>query len=568
MFAEPGINNSEIVRKSYNLSWREYLFLGLFSLFFTVVAWEARPVWDDSWVTFVEAAGMRISELSQDRPIIGWIWERLIDHGVLWTSGVVIHWCAWFGLGSISSLLWLRLFPDFREFSLVVGCLTIFPVICKIQIVLIVTLIHYQLGICLAYGTLLGILNWLYGGSSPSPAALVLLLFLTFCTCLGSEYPTLALAAVGLLLPFLGGHFGLYSPRPRLRIAAVLLVVAFAGYVLYWGIANSAARPQVRPEMAVSSQGVSAFLLNGLQVYPAALWRLCFGSLFEVSKDFLVEAYVALRPALGYYTIVPASIPIFVISIMAGIFIGLALFWGTSGHGQEQGIEAQKQDPKINWLRFASIACALAIAVVPVVLLRPDRAASPSPYATRHTLSLLPLASCATVAFVLAIIPRRLSHAAILFLGFLAGFSGAAQALDYVSMQKCAHVWGEEIRPHLSEEGMTVALFEFEEIVLVRHFNSNSTITAQLSYNWNPKEKENFWAFFNKENLNEYCNVAGDSNVPIEINYAVRGLQRIGPISKFLILRIGKDASIEIEDIEVEHIDSADKDGFHNSTAS
>jgi hypothetical protein len=104
----------------------------------TLGALWAFPIWDDAWCwLLLEAHGPgTITTTWVDRPVLAAVWSLLAPtEPAFWRAAVVAQALLWPSSGLLSALFWTTLLPQVRHYAMVVGCLTVAPIISKVQMV-------------------------------------------------------------------------------------------------------------------------------------------------------------------------------------------------------------------------------------------------------------------------------------------------------------------------------------------------------------------------------------------------------------------------------------------------
>ena len=114
------------------------LALALICVPLTIGAIWAFPIWDDAWFWLLlkENGTGAITTTWVDRPVMATVWSLLATtEPAFWRASFVAQALLWPTLGIISALLWTILFPHLRQYAMVVGCITVAPIISKVQMV-------------------------------------------------------------------------------------------------------------------------------------------------------------------------------------------------------------------------------------------------------------------------------------------------------------------------------------------------------------------------------------------------------------------------------------------------
>ena len=425
-------------------------------------------------------------------------------------------------------LLWRTLFPELRRYALSVACLTIAPIVCHTQLVLITTTLIYLPGIVLVY--LAFALSFSIASADHNYRRNkfifpVVAVGLTLPAYLISEYAAPAALACAVLNQSQSGGW-------HRTIGTAFFVSAIVGYALYWSLTDPAARPNVRPEEILLSNPLQRAQRFAV-VFPDSLWKLALGSFLESVGDIRIRPRTEV--AIGR-----------VIAVASGALIALFL---TLVSGRDSSDSSRKIPQRAGWYTALSLILALAAAIAPIALMRP--LVVEGAWSTRLWLPILPLASCTTAFLLFGFLRARQRWLVIPLLGFVAGYTGVKEVYREVIAHNRAQEWGTEIREYLAPDGITVALFLipgnsflFEE--------KDYEFTARLTDGWPDVERNRFWAYSSPDMNGQSCGIAwsGESET-VEIRRSTRGVSRLGPVSAFLWIQARYDGSIEIHPASV-----------------
>src|SRR4030095_6422296 len=146
--------------------WRSaasVLALALICVPLTIGAIRAFPIWDDAWLWLLlkeKGVGM-IPASIPDRPVMATLWSLLgTSEHAFWSASFVAQALLWPTLGIVSALLWTHLFPNLRRYAMVAGCVTVAPIISKVQMVTANIALGHLLSVVLSYGAFLLLLRF------------------------------------------------------------------------------------------------------------------------------------------------------------------------------------------------------------------------------------------------------------------------------------------------------------------------------------------------------------------------------------------------------------------------
>lgn len=491
---------------------RELLVLAALAAALSCAAATARPIWDDGWLEILQRSGGGISENMRDRPVLGAIWAFLDQRHLLWTSSYLIHWASWFSMGLVTMFLWLRLFPALPRFALAVGCLAVAPVICETQLVLVTSMLGYLPGIVMVYGAFLLIFSPKLTSRTPGQKKTVaaISVALVLAACLVSEYPVPTAMSCGVLGWFCFGRLGA-SVRERCVLVGTLVASAVLGYALYWLLADASARPGVRPENSVFGNNPRTYVLavaGGLD----SIWRQVLGAFLEKAGHMRLS-WSAPAGAAG------------------AICLSVASWRCRNSLGMKPGNE------NCAWHDAGPLVLALGVGMAPVVFMHP---AILRDIDTRLFLPVLPLASCGCVFVLLKLTRLDMNWIVIPIVGAVVGYSSWEQTRVELGNCRRLHEAGRELRQHLAERGITVAVLLADTGIPATWNGDDYQLTARLTRDWSNAEINRFWAFQGLKEMRASCSLPSPSTAgTVEIRRRIRGVERVGAVSRLLLVSEG-----------------------------
>ena len=186
------------------------LALALICVPLTMGALWAFPIWDDAWFWLLlnEHGTGAIVTTWVDRPIMAAVWSLLAPtEPAFWRASLTAQALLWPALGILSAVLWARLFPQLRQYAMVVGCVTVAPIVSKVQMVTATIALQHLLSVVPSYGAFLLLLHFVLANGR------------------------FGWAALGLSLPMLG--FGVLVTEYALPVVIVMVVI-------FWSYARRA----------------------------------------------------------------------------------------------------------------------------------------------------------------------------------------------------------------------------------------------------------------------------------------------------------------------------------------
>src|SRR5882724_2761590 len=207
----------------------------------------AFPLGDDAWLWLLlqeHGTGM-LAASEADRPVMATVWSLLAtSEPAFWRAAFVAQVLLWPTLGIMAALLWTSLFPQLRPYALAVGCVTVAPIITKVQLVTANIALASLLSVVLSYSAVLLLLHFVRAGGRAGRAALGVSLPLLGFGILVTEY---ALPVVMVMVIFCWWS-ARRAPDPATRARAwramfLSLLTAAVAYAIYFTLADYTARP-------------------------------------------------------------------------------------------------------------------------------------------------------------------------------------------------------------------------------------------------------------------------------------------------------------------------------------
>lgn len=497
----------------------------------TIGAIGSLPMWDDSWnwLYFREKGTDFLTGLP-DRPVMGYVWTVLsLSEQAFWRFNFVAHAVLWGGFATVAALLWKHLLPHLAHYGWVVACFTIAPFGFHVQTMLVSIVLGCLLSIVLAYVAFLLVLRFVKARDAVGVGALVLSQFLLGSAILFMEYAVsvVAVMMVLLLLP------AVISPdadeRSRTYRAVLLsMVVAAMAYGVYYILAEWRSNtgvmythPPIAKELGIM------FVVKMAQ----AIWQGIVGNLALSLGEIRLTAKSGLLAAVY------------------GVVVGGLLVVGSRAH----------RDRKINHGPMLGPILLLGIALfaglLPVIYSgrlpwNPDDGTT-----SRFGMPVLPIIAMLLVLILLSLVRQRFRAIPVLLCGFAAGDTAFIEGWHFIQERQEMALMGEAVRPHLSDQGgMTVAVIATPP----RKFGPPRQweLTARLSADWPPAQREKFWAFryggnppltFYTEEASLLFGTRAECKIPKEANFGTRLIERKGPLDRFLWVERRTNGAIEVE---------------------
>jgi hypothetical protein len=536
--------NAIKLRLSARQLWRSVasgLALVLICVPLTIGAIWAFPIWDDGWLWLLlkeNGAGMIAASMA-DRPVIATLWSLLAtSEHAFWHASFVAQALLWPIFGIMSALLWTRLFPDLRQYAMVVGCVTVAPIISKVQMVTANIALGALLSVVLTYGAFLLLLRFVMADGRLGRAALGLSLPILGLGILLMEY---ALAVV-MAMVIMFWWYAWRAPDPDTRVRAwraifFSILTAGAAYATFFIIADFTARPGWARNSAsplfvftLGKAHLARFPFNLVE----GIWR-------SVAGGFVSSlGQVTLTSKLG------------IIAAAYGALVAGLLFYGS------RNPRPNATSPSGNTISQRDI---LAPALALVAGLLPSVAMARIPWnpgdgmSSRFELPLLPITVALIVLISLGLVRQRFWAVPILLFGFVAGNATFTEVWSTIRERQQMSAFGASLQAHISsEDGHTMAAVVLPERSLgpQRPYE----LTARLAATWPQELRAKFFAFRfggfppkwrSDLEAEALFGSRGDCKLRRETEIRIRFVTRVGPINQLIWVKPHTDGSISVE---------------------
>jgi hypothetical protein len=173
---------------------------------------------------------------------------------------------------------------------------------------------------------------------------------------------------------------------------------------------------------------------------------------------------------------------------------------------------------------------------------------------SRFGVAVLPIIAILLVLIVLSLVRQQFWAIPVLLFGFVAGETAFIEGWHFTRERQEMALMGDAVRPYLSDQGgITVAVIATP----ARKFGPPRQweLTARLSADWPPSQREKFWAFRYggnpplpyTEEASLLFGTRAECKLPKEANFGVRLVQRKGPLDRFLWVERRPDGTIAVE---------------------
>jgi hypothetical protein len=542
-----GVPSGEIVRHIPELPFTpgRYVFnlfsilaLALICVPLTIGAIWAFPIWDDAWVWLIlNENGTGILRAAWgDRPIVANLWSLLAtSEHAFWYASFVAQALTWPLLGLISALLWIHLFPGLQRYAMVVACVAVAPIICKLQMITANIALAHLLSVVLSYGAFFLLLRFVKADDRFGRAALAVSVPMLAFAILLTEY-ALPVVVVMVIL-FWSGARRAPDPATKLRARRAIVFSTLIGgtaYAIFFIIADYTARP--------GGWEVSPFyvLTGGADLTPFT-FRVAQGIWWSVVGSFVTS--------MGKITLTSSS------GIMAaayGALIAGLLFYGS--RNPQHNVKSRSTNT-LSERGVLTAAMALVAGLVPFVLMHRIPWHTADAIQSRYELPLLAITASLIVFVSLSLVRQRFWAVPILLLGFVAGNATFAEVWSAIRERQQMSALGVALQSHVSsKDGITVAAVALPERSLGPR--RPYELTVRLAATWPPELRRRFWAFRlgdgppNYAAFNEAESIFGsraDCKSPQAFKWSFRYVTRDGPLGQLLWVKPQTDGSISVE---------------------
>jgi hypothetical protein len=506
----------------------------------TIGAIWAFPIWDDAWLWLLlreNGAGM-IAAAVPDRPVMATLWSVLAtSEHAFWHASFVAQALLWPTFGIISALLWTYFFPNLRQYAMVVACVTVAPIISKVQMVTANIALGTLLSVVLAYSAFLLLLRFVMADGPFGRAALGLSVPILGFAILLQEY---ALPVVIVMVIF----FWSYAWRatdPEIRVRAwraifLLTLIAGAAYATSVMIADLNARPGGGSEVSpfyVFMQGRAS-----LARFPFRLVEGTWRSLAGGFMNSMGEVTLTSKPGI--------------MAAAYGALVAGLLFYAS------RDPQPNVESPSRNTISKQDVlvpAVALVAGLLPTVAMARIPWNPGDGMASRFELPLLPITAALIVLIGLSLVRRRFWAVPIILLGFAAGNATFTEVWSAIRERQQMSALGEALQARVSlKDDYTVAAVALPERSLGPR--RPYELTVRLAAAWPPELRRKFWAVRSgggpplyqvDQEAEGNFGLRGDCKAPREIKMRIRLVTRVGPLSQLIWVKPQTDGSISVE---------------------
>lgn len=360
----------------------------------TFAAARIYPTWDDGRLmsAIQESGGRAIWTNFGNRPLVAIFYAFLLNHQAFLPVGMVLHWMTWLGMGLVTMRFWRLMFPAHSRFALLPALLSVAPILCKVQLVILTIPSIDLLGPLLTFLAIFMLLSehpTRWRRLTVKTMGLALIAF----SILISEY-AVATAAAGFILISAKAIQRRMERKRELQITAALVAVCtLISYLGLLWLTRAAGRDAFRPGYILELsgwkiRGIPFRLLSGI-------WRGAIGGLLESLGSFTLNSKTALLS--------------FVCGAIISGFVVLAIH-------KREAVDFRLEQ---NRMSVITLLAALVVGLVPVVLM--DRTLE-SRWDSRFWLPVLPVLSSLSVYILFYVLRARLYVLVPVICGFLTGY--------------------------------------------------------------------------------------------------------------------------------------------------
>jgi hypothetical protein len=472
-----------------------------------VGAFFAFPLYDDGWMALMlrEAGPHSLKTFMGDRPVFGVLLQTVARFGAankfVFVSVDVVLWLAF---AVEAGLLFQKLFPELRNYSIVASCLTLAPIVVQTQLCTALVVIPANLATILGYAALLFLLDSDGSEQSARPVRVGAAVFLASAGVAISEYGV-ATNLVGCAV-LLGLALSCPAAAERRKLvwrATWLFGLTAIVYVAFAKTANFGQRPDVAPAHALHRE-VGKWVEIPFDVI-SGIWHSVVGAYASAFGGFNL-AWDSKSTILGAFF---------------GVLIAALFFLAVQNFEPRSWEEDSTPRP---FARLIVLLAAIAVGLVPFSLM--GRATTLGDFGSRFRIPVMPIAAAATLCLVLNFARRHFRWVAVVALGFIVGYASWTSAYTTVKTARSISSLQGVLKPYVKQtDGITVAAVPFERF--------ETELTANVTSTWPVELEKKMWVIPTDAALQQFGGrlQCRPSN---EINVHVRGLSRAGKLVQIL----------------------------------
>ena len=370
----------------------EVVLLAIVVTALTFAAARIYPTWDDGrlMLAIQESGSQAIWVNFGNRPLAALFYVFLWNHHAFLPVGILLHWITWLGMGLVTMRFWRIMFPAYAGYALLPALLSIAPILCKVQFVILTIPSIDLLGPLLTFLAIFMLLS-----EQPTRLRKIIgsatALALIALSILLSEYAVVTAAVGFIIISAKAIRNGSGPGRERLVMPALVALCSLISYSIFLWLTRSAGHDAFRPGYILE---LSGWRLRGIPFrLLSGIWRGAIGGLLESLGSVTLNSKAALLS--------------FVCGAVLASLVVLAIY-------KRAAVEF-----KWSGFSFITLLTSLAVALVPVVLM--DRTLD-SKWDSRFWLPVLPVLTSLTVYILFSLLRPRLYLLVPILCGFLAGY--------------------------------------------------------------------------------------------------------------------------------------------------
>lgn len=523
----------------------------------------AFPLWDDAsiWLLIDERGVGALGATQPDRPVMAMLWSVLAPSApFFWTAAFLAQAVLWPVLGVLAARLWTMLFPGLSRYAPVVACLSVAPVLSKVQMITANVALASLLSVALAYAAMLLLMGFVKRRGGAIAVMAIALPALAAGTVLQEYAVAVTAAMLVVLIPWmLRRHAPAVATRARVAALAASAAVV-VGYAAYLGLADRGFRPEVHPLHALR---LGESHVTRLPFWFAdSAWRAVVGTLGEAIGAIDWSSRSGL-PAVAYGVLVAA---VLVYATWTGTRVlphrrvrhfepgvpGMAFDW--SGAPGTADAAPDVMGDRTYGRAAVVLLLALIAGVAPAILMGRLPWDPADGMSTRFGLPVVPVAAMLIVLAAVSLVRPRLVVVPIALLGFVAGHASLAQAWFAREESRQVAALSRALAPHVSSGGgHTVAVVALPERALGPR--RPWELAARLAAPWPPELRRKFWAYrygngvglgYREQGQQIFGERSGCRRTEM-LDVDIRMVARKGPIDRVLWVAPGSDGSVTVE---------------------
>lgn len=445
-----------------------------------------------------------------ERPVSGYYWTALAETGYFWWPQIIGNVISWIALAAINTWLFAWVFPDHRRVAVAAGLFAISPLLLELQYIIACSYVPMN---ALAQLPLVLLLKN-YKSPAVWIACLVVSLLGVVAAGLVTEYVVATVAGISVLLMAKIYFEQDRSQRIRDGVSLVLLVAVTVGtYGVFVSLRDEAFRTAVGSDF-VFAEGLARFVKLPFRLL-SAFYTATAGALFRELAEIDINTKETILGVL-----------------FGAVIAGLSLLASRSTRG-----DASADERPFRGYEWPVIFVAFTAAMLPALLM--GRRADDFGFGSRFFFPALPMAALGSVALVKQLIAGHRDWAVVTLFGFLAGYASLSDGLLHGRMNREVHAWGEEIRPHLDADGMTVAVVLLGSERFWPYNLDDDVLTSRISRHWPLELRRKFYA---SKSIDEVGPSEASARRGAVINYPVTRV--------LLVMPKGFDKGVSITEID------------------